>query len=200
VDTLLVVAFLCTRVKAPTEQDGQKLDRVLKYLNYTVDNVLVLRPKADMLLGGYIDASWGCHSDGKSHSGLVVTLGGCNVLSMSSKQKLVTRDSTEAELVALSDKIMNVMKCYDFVIAQGRECNVPVLLQDNTSTITLVTEGGGQYRTKYMRARQAFVKERCDAGEAEIRYLPTGRMVADILTKPLQGALFRHMARRITGQ
>ena len=119
---------------------------------------------------------------------------------MSSKQKLVTRDSTEAELVALSDKCMNVLKCHDFLTEQAMDCGLPVLLQDNTSTIALVTKSNGQYRTKYMRARQAFVKERVDAGEAEVQYLPTGRMLADIQTKPLQGALFRYMARRITGQ
>jgi hypothetical protein len=200
VDALLPVAFLCTRVKAPTEDDGLKLTRLLKYLNGTVSSVLVLRPKAVMRLGGYIDASWGCHHDGKGHSGLVITLGGCTVMCMSSKQKLVTRDSTEAELVALSDKCMNVLKCHDFLTEQAMDCGLPVLLQDNTSTIALVTKSNGQYRTKYMRARQAFVKERVDAGEAEVQYLPTGRMLADIQTKPLQGALFRYMARRITGQ
>ena len=63
-----------------------------------------------------------------------------------------------------------------------------------------MTKGGGQYRTKYMRARQAFVKERVDAGEVTIQYLPTGRMLADILTKALQGAVFKYLARRITGQ
>ena len=76
---------------------------------------------------------------------------------MSSKQKMVTKDSTESELVGLSDKIMSVVQCYDYVQAQGVECVVPVVHQDNTSTITLVTKGGGQYRTKYLRVRQAFV-------------------------------------------
>jgi hypothetical protein len=200
VDILLAVAFLTTRVKAPTTDDAVKLDRVLKYLNGTADQVLVLQPTADMKIGGYIDASFGCHGDGKSHTGLVVTLGGCTVLCMSSKQKLVTRDSTEAELVALSDKLMCVVQCYDFVRAQGITCVVPEIYQDNTSTITLVTKGGGQYRTKYMRVRQAFVHERSVAGEVSVIYTPTGRMLADVLTKPLQGAVFRYLSRRITGR
>jgi hypothetical protein len=51
-----------------------------------------------------------------------------------------------------------------------------------------------------MRGRQAFVKERVDAGEVKIQYLPTARMLADLLTKPLQGAVFNYLARRITGQ
>jgi hypothetical protein len=200
VDILLAVAYLCTRVKAPTRDDQVKLSRVLKYLNGTQESVQVLKPTAAMQLEGYIDASFGCHEDGKSHTGLVVALGGCTVLCMSSKQKMVTRDSTESELVGLSDKLMTVVQCYDFMCAQGMECEVPNIYQDNTSTITLVTKGGGKYRTKYLRVRQAFVKERCDAGEVTIHYLSTTGMLADMLTKPLQGVLFRELARRVTGQ
>jgi hypothetical protein len=200
IDILLAIAYLCTRVKAPTVGDQAKLGRVLKYLNGTADQVLVLRPTSELLLEGYVDASFACHPDGKSHTGLVVTLGGCTVLCMSSKQKIVTRDSTEAELVALSDKLMTVVQCYDFLRVQGLRCAVPRLHQDNTSTITLVTKGGGQYRTKYMRVRQCHVKELSDAGDVIISYLPTGRMLADTLTKPLQGAVFRFLTRRITGE
>jgi hypothetical protein len=84
--------------------------------------------------------------------------------------------------------------------AQGLKCEIPQIFQDNTSTITLVTKGGGQYRTKYMRVRREFVYERCAAGEVSVVYLPTARMVADMLTKALQGNLFRYLTRRVTGQ
>ena len=187
-------------MKAPTADDAAKLERVLKYLNGTRDRVLVLEPHGAKILAGFIDAAFACHLDGKSHTGLVVTLYGCTVMCMSSKQKLVTRDSTEAELVGLSDKLMSVLQCHDFLRAQGVRCAVPTVYQDNTSTITLVTKCGGQYRTKYMRVRQAFVHERCEAGEVTIQYMPTGRMLADMLTKALQGAVFQYLVRHVTGQ
>ena len=200
VDILLAIAFLCTRVKAPTADDQHKLERVLKYLKSTAGAVLVLAPGRVLLVEGYIDASFACHADGKGHTGLVVTVGGCTVLCMSSKQKLVTRDSTEAELVGLSDKLLSVVQCAEFMHAQGVAVGTAKVYQDNTSTITLVTKGGGQYRTKYMRVRQAFVQERSEAGDIQIAYLPTGRMLADALTKALQGAVFRYLTRHITGQ
>jgi hypothetical protein len=200
VDILLAVSYLCTRVKAPTRDDQAKLARVLKYLNGTMEYVQVLQPSARMLLEGYIDASFGCHDDGKSHTGLIVVLAGCAVLCMSQKQKIVTKESTEAELVGLSDKLMAVVKCYDFLIAQGVDIPLPKIFQDNTSTISLVTKGGGKYRTKYLRVRQAFVKECCEDGMVTVMYMPTARMLADMLTKPLQGALFRGLARRVSGQ
>ena len=88
--------------------------------------VLVLMPSGETALAmeDYIDASFGCHGYGKSHTGMIITSYGCTVMCMSSKQKIVTRDSTEAELVALSDKIMSVLQCQDFLRAQGMECAV----------------------------------------------------------------------------
>ena len=198
-DALLTASTLTPRVKCPDMNDKRKLDRLLKYLSGTLDHVLILKPRGNLNVVGYIDAAFGCHPDGKSHTGLVVTVGGATVLCASTKQKIVTKNSTEAELVGLSDKVMSVIQCEEFMKHQGHDLPPPDIMQDNTSTITLVKDGGGQYRTKYMRVRQGFVKERLDAGEIDIKYLRTTGMLADYLTKPLQGELYRVMTRAIMG-
>jgi hypothetical protein len=59
--------------------DRLKLDRLLKYLNGTVIQVLLLKPSDTLDVVGYIDAAFGCHPDGKSHTGMVVTVGGAVV-------------------------------------------------------------------------------------------------------------------------
>jgi hypothetical protein len=140
---------------------------VLKYLNGTVGQNLILRAE-DLKLVAYVDAAFGCHSDGKSHTGLVITFGGANVLSKSSKQKIVTTDSTESELVGLSDMMTPVMQCADFLNDQGLLDIVPTIMQDNMSTITLVTKGGGKYRNEHLKVRQAVAKERVDKGDIKI--------------------------------
>ena len=48
-------------------------------------------------------------------------------------------------------------------------------------------------RTKHIKARYYFVKDKIDDREIDIQYCPTEKMWADILTKPLQGAAFRTM-------
>jgi hypothetical protein len=190
-DVLLTDNFLCTRVKNPTVQDQEKLTRLLKYLAATIDRDLVLEGDGDLAIDADIDASFGCHSDGKGHSACVVKLGGACVLAKSSKQKIVTRDSTESKLVALSDMVTAAMECNDFMRAQGHDMASPRVNQDNTSTISLVRTGGGKYRTKYMKVRQSFVKDLIDRGDITVEYKPTKMMLADLLTKPLQGTLFR---------
>jgi len=196
VDILLAVAFLTTRVQVATEQDQEKLARVLKYLNSHVDECLVISPVGDLGVVGYVDASFCTHQvDAKGHTGLIVCVGGVPVLFQSSKHKIVTKDSTESELVGVSDKHLTIIQCHDFMVEQGYGEPGPVVLQDNTSTISLITKGGGKYRNKYLRVRQATVKQVIDEGDMKVEYVPTGKMLADLLSKPLQGELLRSMVR-----
>ena len=198
-DILLSIAYLATRVKDPTQDDKQKLGRVLKYLAATKNQDLHLRIGDKIQVKSYIDASFATHQDGKGHTGVVVSVGDAAVLCRSTKQKLVTKDSTESELVALSDMLPCVMKLHEFLCGQGCIMDSPTIFQDNASTLSLVTKGGGKYRSKYLRVRQALVKEHHDRGDVKLQYLPTGEMLADVLTKPLQGKLFRHLICLIVG-
>jgi len=62
-----------------------------------------------------------------------------------------------------------------------------LIFQDNTSTITLVTKGGGKMRNKTMRVKQAVILEGFKNGDYEFEYVPTEDMIADMFTKPLSG-------------
>jgi len=46
-------------------------------------------------------------------------------------------------------------------------------------------------RTKHIKARYFFVKDKIEEGEVEIRYCPTEKMWSDVLNKPKQGSPFR---------
>jgi hypothetical protein len=88
---------------------------------------------------------------------------------------------------------------YDAIEQGMKDMKIPLILQDNMSTISLVTKGGGKPRTKYLRVRQHLIKERVSGKEISIVYTPTTRMLADTMTKPVQGELFRWMIGRIMG-
>jgi len=67
---------------------------------------------------------------------------------------------------------------------------VPIIYQDSTSVISLVTEGGGVARTKHLRVRIELCKEALDQKRIQVAHMPTGEMRADGLTKALDGELF----------
>ena len=115
-------------------------------------------------------------------------------------KKIVTKDSTEAELVALSDLIHIVEQCDEFMREQGKnDMKIPIVLQDNMSTISLVTKGGGKPRNKHLRVRQHLIKDKVKEKMINIMHTPTTRMLADCMTKPVQGELFRCMIDQIMG-
>lgn len=198
-DILQTIIFLSTRVQAPNVDDWNKLERCLKYLKGEPNLGIILRPNPDeMNVNAYVDASYGVHSDGKSHTGVMIALGDGPIYIRSTKQRIVTKSSTEAELVGLSDACSQIIWCRDFLFEQGYNVNAAKVYQDNKSTMALVERGKGTSdRTKHINIRYFFVKDRVESGDISIEYLPTEEMVADILTKPLQGEAFRSMRRQL---
>jgi hypothetical protein len=196
-DILVAVSFLCTRVTKATEEDEQKLNRLIQYVNATIDQPLILGASDQVLVLAYVDASYGVHEDGKSHTGAVITLGAGAIYARSSKQQIVTKSSTEAELVAITDTLGEIVWIRRFVIEQGYFVPPVVLYQDNLSTIALCNRGGAGHRTKHIKIRNFFIKERIDDGEVVVEHMPTRDMVADLETKPLQGATFKYLRERL---
>jgi len=143
----------------------------------TPDRGIVLRIGEHMSVRAYIDAAYGVHTtSGKSHSGCVITLDDAGpVFVKSAKQKIVTKSSTESELVFLSDNASQALHLRNFVIAQGYEVGPAILYQDNMSTMALMKRGGpGSERSRHINIRHFWLAERVADGEAVIEYLSTG--------------------------
>ena len=112
----------------------------------------------------------------------------------SSKQKLNTCSSTETELVAADDFMPQILWTNNFLNAQGYQTNDTVLFQDNQSAILLEKNGtwSSSKRTKHINCWYYFITDRINAGKLSVVYCPTGEMVGDFFTKPLQGQLFEY--------
>ena len=194
-----LAAFLVTRVQSPTEEDLKKLLHGEKYLNQTITLEYVINP-IDLQVGASVDASFATHPDAKGHTGVIVTIGGATVWCGSTKQKLVCRSSAEAELVGLSDSIPKIIYCRNFMVSQGHHQDPSVVKQDNKSTIVLAEKGRSTSdRSRHIHIRYFYVKDNILRGDIKLMYQESQDIVADILTKPLQGELFRKLRGRLLG-
>ena len=219
-DIQTAVAFLCTRVQMPDEDDWKKLKRVLSYIKGTVYLPLVLGADNSGNIYWHVDASFAVHPDMRSHTGAVMTLGQGAVIGISTKQKINTKSSTEAELVGVDDTMALNLWCYYFLQWQGHHAigsddpsskdNEPsavklghtnVLFQDNMSSIKLEQNGraSSSKRTRHINIRYFAITDRVRSGEVTIQYRPTLDMIGDYYTKPLQGNLFRKFRNLIMG-
>jgi Reverse transcriptase (RNA-dependent DNA polymerase)/Zinc knuckle len=192
-DIQTAVAFLTTRVKAPDHDDYKKLGRVMKYLRATHSLDLTLEADDMRIMKWWVDGSYAIHPDMKSHTGGVLSFGKGAVYSTSTRQKLNTKSSTEAELVAVNDVLPQVLWTRYFLKEQGYDVKESVIFQDNQSAILLEKNGRGSSskRTRHINIRYFFITDKVQNKEISISYCPTGQMLADVLTKPLQGTQFR---------
>jgi hypothetical protein len=122
----------------------------------------------------------------------------------STKQKLNTRSSTETEIVGADDFMPAICWTRYFMEAQGYQVKDNVLFQDNKSAILLEKNGKAssskRKRTKHISIRYFFITDRVKKGDVLlVAWCPTGDMIADYMTKPLQGALFRKFRDQIMG-
>ena len=199
-DIQTAIAFLCTRVQNPTKYDYNKLARVIKYLRNTEDLVVRLSAENLNIIKWWTDASYAVHHDMRSHTSGVMSMGTGAAYSTSRKQKLNTKSSTEAELVAVDDVLPQALWTKYFMEAQGYGVST-ILNQDNQSTIKLSENGKASSGkgTRHINIGYFFITDRIANKEVAIQYCPTKEMVADYFTKPLQGELFYKFRDQIMG-
>ena len=193
------IAFQCTRVKEPNKTDWKKLTRLMKYLNGTQDLVLTIQADNLQVIKWYVDAAFAVHPDFKSHTGMTMTMGKGAMQSLSRKQKLNTKSSTESELVGADDASGLILWTALFMEAQGYPVKENILYQDNKSTILLLENGkkSSSKRTRHINIRYFFLTDQIEKGNLKVQYCPTDAMMADFMTKPLQGKKFIEFRKQI---
>jgi hypothetical protein len=202
VDIVTAIAFLCTRVSKSTEQDWDKLKRVLEYLKGTINDELTLGADSMQKLGSFVDVSFAVHEDMRSHTGGAVSFGRGILMGRSTKQKINTASTTESEIVGAADYLPNTVWLMKLLEMQGYKVKSSVLYQDNESAIKLEknAQRSSSRRTRHLDIKYFWVKDKLKANNIEVVYCPTDSMVADFFTKPLQGRIFRKLRNIIMGR
>jgi hypothetical protein len=199
-DIRLAVGFLSTRMQMPTKEDWFKLYKVAMYLNGTQELAFLVKPDSlDLYVSA--DASHGMHTDRKSHTGGLLWLGKTNapIKTVCTKQKLVSRSSFEAELIAVDDLgnqaiwMRNILKELD-LIQDPR----PILIeQDNKSCIMMATKGPGNGKSRSVDIKYFWITEQIEQKVLALKYVPSTELLADGFTKSLPLERFIEWRRRI---
>ena len=188
------------RVIHPTAEDAKKLLRAIAYLKATADSTLSLGYSGTPRVYTYIDASFGTHSDRKSHTGVYATLGIGGFYTKSTSQKINTTSSCEAEIVALAKGLQQSIWSRGFLIAQGFPPLPITVYQDNQAAMKLIERGRpAAEQTRHIDLGFFWVTDLVERGIITIVFCPTLSMIADFFTKPLTGSLFSAMRGYVMG-
>ena len=95
-------------------------------------------------------------------------------------------------MVGADDVMLQLMWTKNFLEAQGLNVTT-TLLQDNKSAMTLEEKGfeSAGKRSKHLNVRYFYIKDCLDKGYLKLDYCHTDDMIADLMTKPLNGMKFR---------
>ena len=95
-------------------------------------------------------------------------------------------------MIGVSDYLPNTIWAMNFMDAQGIPVKMSSVAQDNQSAIKLATNGRASagHKLRHINIRHFWIMDRLKSEGITIHHCPTEQMLADFLTKPLQGSLF----------
>ena len=110
-----------------------------------------------------------------------------------------TKSSIETELIAADNLMPHILWKSYCLNRQGYNAKYTIIYKYYKSAILLKKNGNNSSskRTKHIAIRYYFITDRVKADELTIKYFPTGDLVADYFTKPLQGKKFYQIRKEI---
>jgi hypothetical protein len=67
------------------------------------------------------------------------------------------------------------------------------VMNDNQSAVAICKNDVLHNRVRHIDIKHHFIREQVEKGAVDITWIPTDEQLADILTKPMRGALFTRM-------
>ena len=206
-DLMQSVHYLARFQAYPSTEHYQLVKRIVRYCKGTKDLAMVFGNTNHPYYGplvSFVDSDFaGDTESSKSTTGSVFLVYGTPIEVKSSKQKCVTKSSTEAELVAASQSVCTALYFKrimeeDLKIQIGK---VP-MYEDNDACITIANNGSVHSRTRHIRVADAWIyQEVHDNQNIDIKNVDTKNNIADMFTKSLPKAAFeKHRNMLMTGE
>ncbi len=188
-DIKVHMSLLSTKCENPSQQDFNLALKVLRYLAVTRYLGLVVT-KGEMKINASIDATFSSHPSAVGQSGIAIFCDANLLASTSNKQAQVAKSSAEAEILALDDGLDDILYLKEILLELGFPQTIINIEQDNLSSIRIIKGSGLTPRTKHIRRREMRILQYIRSGEIDIVKVDGEDIVADALTKTLQGAKF----------
>lgn len=188
-DISQAVGALARYMAAPTVAHWQAAKGVLRYISGTRDYGITF---GGLTLEAYCDADYAGDIDSRrSTTGYVFILGGGAISWSSRLQPTVAASTTEAEYMAAAYTIKEGLWLRNLLTEIGLSIGTMEINADNQSAIKILKNPVFSMRSKHIDVIYHFARERVARKDVTFKYIPTTKMVADSLTKPLPPAKFQ---------
>jgi len=204
----------CARfVERPTKLHGEAVKRIGRYLLAHPNEGIILRPNQSTF-DCWVDAShageWRKGSKdsmhdattAKSRTGYLLQYSGCPIVWASKLQTEIALSSTEAEYIALSTAMREVIPLLR-LMNEAKTHGVPMdvcqshihckVFEDNSGALEMAKAPKFRPRTKLINIKYHHFLEHVTSGLLRLHAITTDQQIADIFTKPLaEGPFYNH--------
>ncbi|XP_019414307.1 PREDICTED: uncharacterized protein LOC109326098 [Lupinus angustifolius] len=186
------MATTCRLTKTKSKAfDNPTMYRILRYLQGTLNlgihlKLAISNSSLPITLTTPCDADWATNLDDmESISGACLFVGPNLVTWWSKKQQTISRCSTVVEYrsLALATQEMIWVESLFYEIKISHQ--VPLILCDNLSTVSISHNPVLHNRTKYIELYLFFVRDGIQAKYLQVKHIPSKFQTVDVLTKPL---------------
>ena len=168
--------------------------KLLQYLYFTKEKGILFRGGGEYKIDVYADAAFMAHHDLYGRSGICVLINGGVVSAHSKKQTILTKSSTESEMVSLEFAITIALDIHRKCLSFNIPCDIPMIFQDNRSVLDLIMAGKPtSLRTKHISLKYFIAHDLVKQNKITLKWCPASHMIADIFTKPLIGSAFKYI-------
>lgn len=168
-----------------SEDHWRAVKRIMRYLKGTANFKLIFSSSKEKSFMCYTDADWASDIDKRrSCSGHVTLMANAAISWSSKRQKTVALSSTEAEYMAMSSAVCDILWTQQMAkeLVRNFEAGTDVLC-DNESAEKLALSDGFRPRTKHIDIRFHHIRQKIDEKVINIMHVPSEYNVADALTK-----------------
>ena len=203
----------CARfTHTPKRSHGDAIKRIGRYLIQTKDKGMIFKPNTEFKLDCYCDADyaglWRYEEDQdpvcvKSRTGYVITLGGCPMTWASKLQMEIALSTLEAEYIALSQSMRELVPLRNTLLEIGRElhmsfaepmCIHSTIFEDNNGAIGLATAPKMTPRTKHIGIKYHWFRSYIGKEKGYVlKKIESENQKADLFTKGLSEELLKRI-------
>ena len=207
-------------MSSPKQPHYNLVVRIARYLLGTKDKGMIIKPNLDdPSFKIYVDASFAgdfCRDNPevetnpetvRSRSGHVLCYADVPLLWISKLQSEVALSTTEAEFIALSNSLRDIIPISTLLneISAALKLTIPqpevlcTVFEDNNGAIAIATTPKMRPRTKHLAIKYLHFLEHVQKGTIAIKHIATDIQLADQLTHPLAATKFRQLRKLLMG-
>ena len=196
VDIAHAVGVLSRYLAQPRKCHLDAAYRVLRYLSRTADLGLVFGKANEGVeaLEAYTDASWGDSQESRrSVTGIIIKYRGNVVHWVSKRQVTVALSSSEAEYMALSNTVQEILWFKMWLKDIFDQDVVVPIYCDNQAAMRIAENENITQRSKHIDIRYHFIKDHIQSGDITLKWVSTEKQDADLLTKRMSTKRFEKL-------